>query len=193
MFDSTELAADIKAAEENCNCPCCDMAGWTPERVRAEAPEYMAELDALPPQHVGIPDAPAGAHLCWDCRRLAYEGVGHYARRARAIYAHAGHPVTHLLLAHRSYHYCGYDNRAGNSSCGYSYTGPRDPSLLHADRAVTHIELRSDVEVAFNDVRGASATWDPAKGCPFVFKKEEEHADGVPRDRDRQSHWESVL
>jgi hypothetical protein len=175
MFDHEELAADIKAAEENCNCPCCDMAGWTPERVRAEAPEYMAELDALPPQHVGIPDAPAGAHLCWDCRRLAYEGVGHYARRARAIYAHAGSPVTHLLLSPSSYHYCGYDWSSGGRSCGYAYTGPRSEKASYADRAVTHIELRPDVVVQTNDADGASATWDPDKGCPFV-KEELENA-----------------
>jgi hypothetical protein len=167
MFD--HLAADIAAAEKNQNCPCCETAGMTTEQVRRRAPDYATELDRLPPQHVGIPDAPAGVHVCWDCRRLAAEGIGPYARRARAIYAHAGSPVTHLLLAHRSYHYCGYDNAEGFlRASGYTYTGPRSDGASYADRAVTHIELRPDVEVVSNDADGASATWDPDKGCPFV-------------------------
>jgi hypothetical protein len=168
MFDHEELAADIAAADRNQNCPCCETAGMTTEQVRRRAPDYAAELDALPQQHVPIPDAPAGVHVCWDCRRLAAEGIGTYARRARAIYAHAGSPVTHLLLSPSSYHYCGYDWSSGGRSCGYTYTGPRSEKASYADRAVTHIELRPDVVCTTNDADGASATWDPDKGCPFV-------------------------
>lgn len=76
----------------------------------------------------------------------------------------------YVELAPHSYHYCEYDDHDSQGSYGYTYIRKPDPTdrTRYADKPVTHIEVRPDVEIQSNDEDGASVTWDPDKPCPFV-------------------------
>ena len=78
--------------------------------------------------------------------------------------------VQYVALAPHSYHYCEYDDTDHWGSSGYTYVRKPDPTdrTRYADRPVTHIEVRPDVEVLYNGADGASVTWDPDMPCPFV-------------------------
>lgn len=78
--------------------------------------------------------------------------------------------VQYVELAPHSYHCCEYDDVDPWRRSGYTYVREPDPTdtTRYADHAVTHIELRPDVEVLSNDADGASATWHPDMPCPFV-------------------------
>ena len=77
---------------------------------------------------------------------------------------------TYVALAPYSYHYCEYDDHDSQGSYGYTYIRKPDPTdrTRYADKFVTHIELRPDVDIIINDAKGASVTWGPGKPCPFV-------------------------
>lgn len=77
---------------------------------------------------------------------------------------------TYVALAPYSYHYCEYDDTDSCCSYGYTYIRKPDPTdgTVYADRLVTHIEMRPDVDIIVNDAKGASVTWGPGKPCPFV-------------------------
>jgi len=81
-----------------------------------------------------------------------------------------GPQVSYVELAPHSYHYCGYDSTDPWGSYGYTYIRKPDPTdrTVYADRPVTHIEVRPDVEIQYNGADGASVTWDPGLPCPFV-------------------------
>ena len=77
---------------------------------------------------------------------------------------------TYVALAPYSYHYCEYDDHDPCCSYGYTYIRKPNPAdrTRYADKYVTHIELRPDVDIIVNDAKGASVTWAPGKPCPFV-------------------------
>jgi len=76
----------------------------------------------------------------------------------------------YVVLAANSWHCCEYDNRDPWGNYGYTYIREFDPTdrTRYADRPVTHIEVRPDVEVKSNDANGAAVTWGPDLPCPFV-------------------------
>lgn len=110
---SATIAELVAFANQHGGCPCCELTGIPPEQGRDRNPAYFRELDSLPHPEAPIPEAPKGAHICWSCRVLAHQSAGEYGESARAFYAWAGEPVTHLLLAPKSYHHCGYYEFAG--------------------------------------------------------------------------------
>lgn len=72
-------------------------------------------------------------------------------------------------LAPHSRYYSGYDNLCGDVTQGRTYTrAPSEDNTVYADSAVTHVWLRPDVEIIKNDIFGATVTFSPRKGCPFV-------------------------
>lgn len=81
-----------------------------------------------------------------------------------------GPAIEYVPLAPHSYHYCGYDNMDPWAEWGY--TAVREPypgdNTVYADRYVTHIEKRPDVDIQANDDQGASAVWGRDMPCPFV-------------------------
>jgi len=81
MSITTErAAARAQGVEVDPNqCPGCGLNGVTPERVRETTPDYMKELDALPP--MGTPSEPR--ELCWDCRALHKASDGPWGRQLR--------------------------------------------------------------------------------------------------------------
>ncbi len=94
-------------------------------------------------------------------------------------------PTLVPLVATDSRHYCGYDNDDGTRASAYSYAeGTRGPGS-YLDDAVTHIWQRPDVEIQTNDTDGASVTFDPAKGCPFVAPRQDIEDLIARRDSDR--------
>lgn len=78
--------------------------------------------------------------------------------------------TTYVKLAPNSYHCFEYDDHDPWGSSGYTYIRKPDPTdrTRYADRPVTHIELRPDVQILSNDANGASATWSADMPCPFV-------------------------
>lgn len=81
-----------------------------------------------------------------------------------------GPAIEYVPLAPYSYHYCGYDNSDPWAEWGYTAVREPDPgdNTVYADRYVTHIEMRPDVEIQTNDAQGASAVWGRDMPCPFV-------------------------
>ena len=75
----------------------------------------------------------------------------------------------YCLPAH-SYYYPGYELVRGDYIYNYTYT--REPiegdNTVYADRQVTHIHLRDDVEFDIDSRGHASATWNRNKPDPFI-------------------------
>jgi len=78
---------DIHAEDASQACPlelALGIAGIPRAEAVRRAPDYIAELDALPPRTRPIPNEPAA--LCWDARCLHAWGTGPYAQLLRQAF-----------------------------------------------------------------------------------------------------------
>lgn len=76
----------------------------------------------------------------------------------------------YYCLPEHSYYYPGYEMVVGDYIYNYTYIRKPVPgsTTVYADRYITHIWLRDDVEFDVDSRGHASATWDKYKPDPFI-------------------------